>query len=124
MLSKQNKITVVIGASPNEERYSYKACIKLSENGHTVYPLGVKNGSINHLEIITQRPIINNVNTVSLYINKNIQTTWENYIISLSPKRVIFNPGTENPEFEVKLKSQNIEIINACTLVMLSIGNY
>lgn len=118
------KTTVVIGASPNFERYSYKATVSLQHHGHTVYPVGLRSGKINALDIITDKPLIKAVDTVTLYVGPQNQAAWQDYIFSLKPKRIIFNPGTENPEFEKAAKSKGIDCIEACTLVMLSIDNY
>ncbi len=119
-----NKTTVVIGASPNADRYSYKATISLQNHQHTVYPVGLRKGSINGLEIITDKPALENVDTVSLYVGPDNQPYWYDYILSLKPKRIIFNPGTENPEFEKMAADKGIETEEACTLVLLSIKQY
>lgn len=119
-----NKKTIVLGASTNTDRYSYKAVGKLVENNYEVVPIGIKKGSIFSLDIINEPKLISNVHTVSLYIGKDIQNQWKEYIFLIKPKRVIFNPGTENEEFEQELNAKGIETIEACTLVMLSIGNY
>ena len=120
----KNKPTVVIGASPNTDRYSYKATISLQSHKHTVYPIGIKKGNINGLEIINDKPLIENIDTITLYIGPDNQPEWYDYILSLKPKRIIFNPGTENTEF-IKLANDNgIETEIACTLVLLSINEY
>lgn len=120
----KNKPTVVIGASPNTDRYSYKATISLQKHDHTVYPLGIRNGKINDLDIIVDKPVLENIDTVTLYVGIDHQGPWMDYIFSLKPKRIIFNPGTENPEFEALAESKGIEAIEACTLVLLSIKEY
>ncbi len=120
----KNKPTVVIGASPNADRYSNKATLSLQKHGHTVYPVGIKTGNINGLDIIKDKPQIENVDTVTLYVGPDNQPEWIDYIISLNPKRIIFNPGTENPEFESLAESKGIEATEACTLVLLSINQY
>ncbi len=120
----KNKPTVVIGASPNADRYSNKATLSLQKHGHTVYPVGIKTGNINGLDIIKDKPTIENVDTVTLYVGPDNQAEWIDYIISLKPKRIIFNPGTENPEFESLAESKGIEATEACTLVLLSINQY
>lgn len=120
----KNKPTVVIGASPNTDRYSYKATISLQKHEHTVYPLGIRNGKINDLDIIIDKPALENIDTVTLYVGIDHQGPWMDYIFSLKPKRIIFNPGTENPEFEALAESKGIEAIEACTLVLLSIKEY
>jgi predicted CoA-binding protein len=120
----KNKPTVVIGASPNTDRYSYKATISLQQHQQPVYPIGIRSGQISGLEIITDKPVLENIDTVTLYVGPDNQEPWINYIFSLNPKRIIFNPGTENPEFEALAKSKGIEALEACTLVLLSINQY
>ena len=120
----KNKPTIVIGASPNTDRYSFKATMSLQNHKHTVYPLGIKKGIINGLTIINDKPIIENIDTITLYIGPDNQPEWYDYILSLKPKRIIFNPGTENTEL-IKLANDNgIETEIACTLVLLSINQY
>lgn len=119
-----NKATVVIGASPNADRYSYKATISLQNHQHTVYPVGLRKGVINGLEIITDKPGLKDIDTVTLYVGPDNQPYWYDYILSLKPKRLIFNPGTENPELEQMAADQGIETTQACTLVLLSIKQY
>lgn len=119
-----SKKTVVIGASDNPERYAYKATLALQKRNHEVIPVGIQDGEINGIKIIKEKVDIDNVDTITLYVGPKNQPSWFEYIIGLKPKRVIFNPGTENPEFEELLQQNNIETIEACTLVMLSIGNY
>ncbi len=118
------KKTVVIGASENPERYAYKAAIALQKQNHEVIPIGLTNGEINGIKIINEKMDIANVDTITLYVGAKNQPSWYDYIIGLKPKRVIFNPGTENLEFEQLLQQNKIETIEACTLVMLSVGNY
>lgn len=121
------KKTVVIGATDNPERYAYKATIALQNKNHEVVPVGMKDGVINGLKIVnytTSKDVFTGVDTVTLYVGPKNQPAWYDYVLSLKPKRVVFNPGTENPEFEQLLQKNNIETIEACTLVMLSVGNY
>lgn len=120
----KNKPTVVIGASPNSDRYSYKATISLQQHQQPVFPIGIRNGQINGLDIITNKPTLENIDTVTLYVGPDNQDSWIDYIFSLNPKRIIFNPGTENPEFEALAESKGIEALEACTLVLLSINQY
>ena len=86
--------------------------------------MGIKDGKISGIDIIKSKPSIMNVDTVTLYVGPKNQAEWIEYVLSLQPKRVIFNPGTENPVFEQLLRKNNIEALEACTLVMLAIGNY
>lgn len=116
MLTKR---TLIIGASPNPERYSYKAAEMLNEYGHPTYAYGIRNGHIGTTPIETRFPEKETFDTVTMYIGPALQPALYQSIISLSPKRVIFNPGTENAEFEQALQAQGIEAIEACTLVML-----
>ncbi len=113
------KTTLVIGASPDPSRYSYMATNMLHEYKHIVVPYGIKKGKINDHEIINQLPTSQYFDTITLYINPSIQKQFYNYIIGIKPKRVIFNPGTENAEFEKMLTINNIEALHACTMVML-----
>ena len=119
-----DKPTLIIGASENPERYSNKAALSLKKHGHTIYLLGSKAGQISGVKIETEKINYTNIDTVTLYINSSIQTQYKEYIYSLKPKRLIFNPGTENPEFFNEALQKGIECIEACTLVLLSIGNY
>ncbi len=121
------KKTVVIGAIDNPEKYAYKATIALQRKNYEVIPVGIKDGEINGIKIINvnnDKGSIANVDTATLYVGPKNQPFWYDYILGLKPKRVVFNPGTENPEFESLLRQNNIEVLQACTLVMLSVGNY
>jgi uncharacterized protein len=118
------KRTVVIGASPKTNRYSNLAVRRLKEHGHEVIAVGLRNGDINGTPIHGDRPIITDVDTVTLYVGPRNQPVLYDYILSLNPKRIIFNPGTENSELEKKATEKGIEVLEACTLVMLSIGDY
>ncbi len=123
-LYPMSKKTVVIGASTNPERYSYKATERLKAHGHEVVPVGLKEGEIHGIQILKGTPAIAGVDTVTMYVGPQNQPAFYDYIIGLNPKRVVFNPGTENPEFQNRLQAKGIEPIEACTLVMLSVGNY
>ncbi len=118
------KATVVIGASPDPSRYSFLATNKLKQHGHKVYPVGIHEGEINGEKILTDKPHIENVDTVTMYVHPRNQKSWIDYILALKPKRIIFNPGAENPELEKLAIAQGVECLDACTLVMLSIGQY
>ena len=120
------KKTVIIGATPNPSRYAYLAAEMLQEYKHEFVPIGIKRGGVFGKEILDLRthPDIEGVDTITLYINPTHQKEWYDYFFKLKPKRVIFNPGTENPEFEKKASEKGIEVIEACTLVMLSTGQY
>ncbi len=120
------KKTVILGATPNPARYAYLATDRLKQHGHEVVPIGIRKGEIGNEEILDLRklPIITNVHTVTLYVGPKNLTEWEDYILSLKPKRIIFNPGTENNAFLARANSEHIETLEACTLVMLSAGLY
>ena len=119
-----SKDTVVIGGTSSEEKYGYKATVSLQKHGHKVYPVDLRAGKIGDIEVLTGKPEIQNVDTVTLYVGPKNQEGWQDYIFSLRPKRIIFNPGTENEVFEKAAQAKGIETIEACTLVMLSVGNY
>ena len=116
-----SKKTVIIGASPNPARYAYLAAGMLTEYENEIVPLGIKRGEVNGKQIldIRQKPAIKDVDTVTLYIGPRHQPEWYDYILSLKPKRIIFNPGTENNEFEKLAEEHGIEAMQACTLVLL-----
>lgn len=118
------KNTLVIGASENPARYSYLAVKKLIANHHPVQALGKRAGKIDDTEINTEHIAWENINTVTLYLNPQNQKPYYDYILSLNPERIIFNPGTENPEFESLAEKKGVKTIEACTLVMLSTGQY
>ena len=114
----------VIGASENPERYSYLAVEKLKKYGHPVIALGRKSGKIGDTIIQIGKPQEAQVDTVTLYINPELQKQWADYILLLHPKRLIFNPGTENDDLYQMAKANGIEPLEACTLVMLGTGQY
>lgn len=118
------KSTLVIGASTNPERYSFKAITQLRAHGHPVIAFGLRSGRVKDVEIETAWNENWIVDTVTLYLNPGLQVPLYDKIIALKPKRVIFNPGTENADFVELLEEKGIEAEYACTLVMLSIGNY
>jgi predicted CoA-binding protein len=118
------KKTLVIGASENPTRYSYLAVEKLKSHGHPVIALGNKAGAIGDTKIQTEFLQEQNIDTVTLYINPAIQKQYAEYIMLLHPKRLIFNPGTENTELFQMAKANGIEALEACTLVLLSTGQY
>jgi len=116
--------TLVIGASENPERYSHIAIHMLREYNFPVKALGLKSGQVADVAIETNKPAIANIDTITLYIGPGHQSEWESYLLELNPRRIIFNPGTENPEFEKKARQQGIQTLEACTLVMLRTGQY
>lgn len=118
------KKTVVLGASENPQRYSNMAVKKLMAYNHLVVAIGKKEGNINGLKITKEQAPQENVDTVTLYLNPGNQREFYEYIFALQPKRIIFNPGTENDELEEIAAKRGIETLEACTLVMLSTGQY
>jgi len=119
-----NKKTVVIGASPNPARYSHLAIESLRGKGFETRAIGLRSGRVMDVDIETDQPEISDVDTVTLYVGPRHQDHWKQYIHSLKPRRVIFNPGTENAEFETELEKAGIETERACTLVLLGSGVY
>src|ERR687884_532255 len=120
----QKKKTMVLGASPNPMRYSYLAAVRLSSHKHPVVAIGKREGNIADIPVIKEHPQLDDVHTITLYLNANNQKQYYDYIMSLHPKRIIFNPGAENPELAKMAAAQGIQAIEACTLVMLSTGQY
>jgi predicted CoA-binding protein len=118
------KFTVVLGASPNPNRYSYLAVSRLAGKGHPVLAIGKKDGQIGDTPITKEHPVPEDVDTVTLYMNPVLQQEYYDYILQLHPKRIIFNPGTENDELATLASSKGIEPVEACTLVLLSTGHY
>ena len=123
---KKNKMkkTVVLGATENPSRYAYLAANKLKRFGHQVVPVGLRNGEVAGEKIITDKLPVEDVDTVTLYVGSRNLHHWYDYILSLKPSRIIFNPGTENEELVQKAKAADIETVYGCTLVMLSSGEY
>ncbi|QEC68530.1 CoA-binding protein [Panacibacter ginsenosidivorans] len=120
----QHKKTLVLGASENPGRYSYLAINRLRAKEHPVVAIGRKAGKVADINIIAEHPPVNDVDTVTLYLNPNNQKEYYDYILSLHPKRIIFNPGAENDELAAIATQQGIQPIEACTLVLLSTGQY
>ncbi len=118
------KKTLVLGATTNPERYAYRAVQRLLQHGHEVVPVGIRSGEIEGIPIQQGMPAVTELDTISLYVGPDHQKAYYDYLLSLQPKRIIFNPGTENPELEARAQQQNIEVVVGCTLVMLSIGVY
>jgi hypothetical protein len=119
-----NKLTLVLGASLKPNRYSNYAIHRLVANGIEVKAIGMQAGEVAGVTITTEKVPYKDIHTVTLYLSPKRQKEYYNYIIDLKPKRVIFNPGTENPEFYQILKDNNITYEVACTLVLLSTNQY
>jgi predicted CoA-binding protein len=118
------KKTLVLGASTNPQRYSYLAIIRLKANGHDVIAVGKTSGSVADVPLVTQLPDASDIHTVTLYLNPALQEQYIPAVLSLKPKRIIFNPGTENDHFRQMAEDAGIKTLEACTLVMLASGQY
>jgi uncharacterized protein len=118
------KTTLVIGASTNPSRYSFLAINRLREHGHPVYGLGLKEGRVGDVAISTGQQHFTDINTVTLYVGPDHQDSIRDYVIGLAPKRVIFNPGTEDATFQTMLTKAGIPFEEACTLVLLGTDQY
>ncbi|HEX2969547.1 MAG TPA: CoA-binding protein [Bacteroidales bacterium] len=119
------KTTLILGASPNPDRYSYKAVQSLHRRGINVIAVGLRNAEIGGIQIIKGKPEdLPPVHTIGLYLGPKNQSDYYDYIISLQPQRIIFNPGTWNPELAKLAQDAEIEVIEDCMLAMLNCGNY
>lgn len=119
-----NKTTLIVGASNNPERYSYKAAMSLTSHGNNIINLGIKTGEVAGQPILHGTPILQNIHTITLYVAPTHQEPIYEYLLGLKPKRIIFNPGTENSYFKNRAEAQGIEAIEACTLVMLATNQF
>ena len=120
----EKKKTLILGASANPARYSYLALNKLVANGHPVIAIGKKQGNVNNVQISTQPAPLEDIDTITLYLNPTNQQQYYDYILSLNPRRLIFNPGTENDALYDLAKKNGINVMEACTLVLLATGQY
>lgn len=119
------KTTLVLGASPKPDRYSYKAVQSLRRRGFPVIAIGLRNAMIDNIQIIKGKPEnLGNIHTIGLYLGPKNQGEYYDYIISLKPERIIFNPGTWNPELAELARKANIEVVDDCMLAMLNCGHY
>lgn len=116
--------SLVLGASTKPERYAYKCIVMLRNKGFETVAVGRRAGTVADVEIATENTGFSDVHTVNIYLSARNLVEYEDYILSLQPKRVLFPPGTENPEFEKRLMTIGIEYERACPLVMLSAGTY
>ena len=121
---KEQKKTLVLGASDNPSRYSFLAIQRLRNHGHPVVGIGKKYAKVADVNITTEREPINGVDTVTLYLSPQHQQQYYDYILSLKPKRIIFNPGAENEQLVALARKNNIQPLEACTLVLLATGQY
>ncbi|WP_073097741.1 CoA-binding protein [Cyclobacterium lianum] len=125
-IANKEKKTVIVGASPNPSRYAFTAARMLKDREVPIVPVGIKKGEVFGEEIknLREKPPVEDVHTVTLYIGPQNQPEWYGYILSLNPKRMIFNPGTENQEFMEMAKNQGVEVLAACSLVLLQTGQF
>lgn len=121
---RKNKKTLILGATPNPDRYAYKAAIRLSHAGYPIVLVGLKKGIVAGVDIQSNLTVYDDVHTVTVYLSPQNQQMYYKYILDLNPERVIFNPGTENPEFYTLLEASGVEVLEACTLVMLASLEY
>ena|SRR6478609_3498067 len=120
----KNKKTLIIGATTKPDRAAFKAIGLLVSKGHSVLAVGQNAGEVAGVKINTKAIPVKNIDTISLYINPSRQRDYYNYIVEAQPKRVLFNPGTENPELYQLLELNNIKYEAACTLVLLTLNKY
>ena len=120
----ETKKTLVLGASDNPSRYSFLAIHRLRNHHHPVVAIGRKNTLVADVEVETEKKQFGHIDTVTLYLNPQHQQEYYDYILSLNPKRIIFNPGAENDELADLANKNNIRSVEACTLVLLSTGQY
>lgn len=120
----EKKKTLVLGASDNPSRYSFLAMQRLKSHGHPIVAIGKKHTLVNDITIETEKKMFDDIDTVTLYLNPAHQQEYYDYILSLKPHRIIFNPGAENEELQNLAKQQKIKTMEACTLVLLSTGQY
>jgi predicted CoA-binding protein len=122
--SPNNKKTMVLGATPNTDRYANIAANRLVQSGHSIVNVGIKTGEVAGVPIEKAETIYNDIDTITLYVGPINQPPLYDYILNTHPKRIIFNPGTENRELRRMANDKGIETEYACTLVMLSVGQY
>ncbi|GGH07533.1 CoA-binding protein [Sphingobacterium alkalisoli] len=118
------KKTLILGATTNTTRYSYLVANKLVRKGHPIVNVGRKVGEVAGVVIEPAETIHTDIDTITMYVGPRNQAPYYDYILQTNPKRVIFNPGSENPDLQQKLKDAGIEIIEGCTLVMLNTGQF
>jgi predicted CoA-binding protein len=123
-MSTPGKKTVVLGASDNPERYSNLAIKKLRAHGHPVIAIGKRKTAVEDVPVQQETSSPADVDTVTLYLNPGNQKEYYDYILSLHPKRIIFNPGAENEELKKLAKEKKIDVMEACTLVLLTTGQF
>ena len=124
MIKMEKNKTLVLGASDNPARYSNMAIRMLRNHGHDVAAIGAKDTRVEDVEVSREKSMREDIDTVTLYLNPVLQQPYYDYILSLNPRRIIYNPGTENPELQEMAEKRGIENMEACTLVLLSTSQY
>ncbi|WP_257666840.1 CoA-binding protein [Parapedobacter tibetensis] len=120
----ENKKTLIIGATTNPARYASLAAHRLVQSGHDIVNIGIRKGEVADVAIQAAGDVLPDIHTITLYIGPQLQPQYYDYILQTKPKRIIFNPGTENPELADLAKANGIETLDACTLVLLGTGQY
>jgi uncharacterized protein len=123
-MGDQTRKTLVLGASDNPDRYSFLAVNRLREKGHPVVAIGKRKVKVGDVDVDTVKKDMSDIDTVTLYLNPNNQKAYYDYILSLYPRRLIFNPGAENEELARLARAQGIQTMEACTLVLLNTGQF
>ncbi len=119
-----DKKTLILGASPNPERYAHRAAEMLKNAGIAFVPVGIRAGKCAGETIVTEKKPFPQIHTLTLYVGPENQAAWYPYVLETKPQRLIFNPGTENPELADLASAQGIDCVEACTLVLLATGQY
>jgi uncharacterized protein len=119
-----DKKTLILGATPDASRYAYLAANRLVSHGHTIVNVGLKKGEVAGVPIEKPEAVHNDIDTITLYVGPQNQPPLYDYILNTNPNRIIFNPGTENTELRKMAEAKGIETEYACTLVLLSVGEY
>ncbi len=119
--SVENGLVLIAAVSTNDKKYSHRAAKLLADNGFKIAPLGFAKGEVGGVEIqsLSSEPKLENVHTITLYMRPENQKEWYDYFLSLSPKRIVFNPGTENSELSEIARDKGIEVVYDCTLQMV-----
>jgi uncharacterized protein len=118
------KKTLILGATTSNDKYAYKAAEKLVQVGHSIVPVGIRQGEVFGKFIVNSKELQSEIDTITLYLSPVNQREWYDYIVNTKPRRVVFNPGTENPELKSLIESKSILAEEACTLVLLATNQY
>ena len=125
MKAPKGSLIVVLGASPEKERYSNRALHQLKKGGFQIIGVNPKYKTIENFDCVPKlKNVSGQVDTLTVYVNPAISSQMEKDFIALKPRRVVFNPGSENSRLQKLLQKENIEVLEACTLVMLSTNQF